>query len=826
MAYRYCRVQLKPLSESTTESSPAVIIERTKAFCDAQGLTKYRVSLYENELSLIYQTKSEVISAQTWHTFLATLGMHVDTKIEQERIKKRVLPGDEGHHAHHHHHHHHAHDSNHWVRAGLGLGVGAVFLGLSLAGIVLPAMVMVVLTGVSLLTTLYLGWDVYQAAWQSLKQKKWNTATLYALSTLTLSMVSIASWFVPGLTLMHESAPLILGFWHLGEAIEHWLLNRLSQHLDVRDCVPAQVSVLCDEQYVPMAVEQAMPNDVIRLAAHDVIPLDGVLLSPALLRTTRVDGSPSPKYVLAGESVQAGMVLLSPSTVNLRVATLFQNSYLSRIAKNMKQSKREQAPVEAFAARILKYFVPALLIVAVISSILVGIFFTPALAVQTLVTVLVSACPCALSLITPMAVKIGMKKAAEQGIQFHDGKILQTAADIDTVVFDLNGTLTMGTPSVATFHVENNAWLPMIAALEDKAQHPVAATISAYIKTNYAAWLNELPMFLSEVDASCHAGITAKIDDCVWMIGSQKLLARHGITVFPRPYHDANNGAIYVVRGTTVVGQIAVQDPLRPDAIQTIRHLQAMGKGVHICTGAGASTARQYAQQLNVAMEDVASDRQGTADLQKNESKKQYIESLQRTGHRVAMVGDAVNDLEAMSAAHVGIGVHSDIGDAVVANNAGISVSRRALFPIASAFELAKATKHNIVQNLSVSLGYNALITLVGSGALLALGFVLNPVVGTILVIIESSLVLANLYRLKRQKIHDNLGSLPDSRLAEIVPVSTTERILHTLGQQDCPSTASNVPRKETPASVKPVSKPVADDPSDALHERVGYCPC
>ncbi|WP_064088249.1 HAD-IC family P-type ATPase [Legionella feeleii] len=686
-----------------------------------------------------------------------------------------------GKHDHHKHHDHHDHHDRHWLKAAVGLVYGVGLLTLFVAGINIPMLAYYLITGSSTLVTLYLGHRVYQSAWNAVLQRKWEMSSLYTISTLTIIAVSTVSFFVPGLPMMLESAPLILGFWHLGEAIEHTLLDKLHEKLDIRDCVSETALLKAGgERKIP--VKQLVPNDIIILNKGDVIPVDGVLLQSALLYTTRIDGSPHLKQFNPGDVVKAGMCLANHMPqLEMRVTKTYQNSYLSLIAKKINKANDEKAPVELLANQILKYFVPGLLTVALVSGVVVGSLFSPVLAIQCVISVLVSACPCALSMITPMAVRIGMKKASEKGVHYKDGKTLQSASDIDTVVFDLNGTLTQGEVSVSSLFIEekNKPLLKFIALLESKAPHPVGKTVKDYIEKQGV--LIDDSLEVASPDTSHHSGIKGIISGETFMVGNRDMLRANGIDTINPPYDDNKNGTVYMVRGSEVIGQIALTDKLRADAIATVKQLQSMGKQVHICTGADLETAKQYATLLGIPLNNICANTVGVSTSDEEVSKDSYIRKLQRQGRKVAMVGDAANDLLAIGEADIGIAVESSIGDKLTKQKAGIVVQQGLLFPIATAFDVASKTKQNISQNLFVSLTYNSVITLVASGLFVALDFALNPAMGVALMVVESALVLANLYRLKHQETVSP-ASLPENRFESVLREETTYRVLKSLG--------------------------------------------
>ncbi|WP_431606635.1 heavy metal translocating P-type ATPase [Legionella maioricensis] len=655
-----------------------------------------------------------------------------------------------------------------------------------------------VITGLTTLMTLYLGRTIYQSAWRALLEKKWNTTTLYTISTLTIVGVSIASLFVPGLPMMFEAAPLVLGFWHLGEGIEHTLKDEITRKLDVRACIPALVKLKGNPDK-EISAKTLIPNDIIIVKGGNVIPVDGVLTSTALLYTTRIDGSPDLKEFKPGDTVKSGMTLAShvPS-LEMRVTKTYQNSYLSLIAKNIKKANSEKAPIELFANTVLKYFIPGLLAVALVSGIVIGSVFNPALAIQCVISVLVSACPCALSLITPLAVKIGMKKASEKGINFKNGKALQAAADIDVVVFDLNGTLTKGQIEVSSFYIadKNKKFLSHIALLEDQSQHPVAKTIKSYIEGQ--GIVSSEPLEITSVDKSHHSGMKGVINGETFIIGNKDMLLANGITHINEPYNNPENGSVYIVRGTKVIGQIDLHDPLREDALATVNQLKRLGKEVHICTGADQATAEKYAALLGIPKENICANTVGAITKPGEVSKTGYIEQLRRRGYKVAMVGDAANDVTAIAYSDIGIAVKSSIGDDITEQHAGIVIQQGLLFPIATAFDVAQKTKQNIFQNLLMSLTYNSMITLVAAGLFVALGFALNPALGVALMVLESTIILANLYRFKHQEVVTPASNNANAVVDAEVPGNTTAKVLNALDFRSKPQASlAVVPKPE-----------------------------
>lgn len=757
MSLRYHQFFLSENSDFVTEEKITELFLKNNP---SLGFIRLSLNLEGPQKSICVLCKSEKnISEESEIVKKWLLSQTIPLNTANESISKEFEEDDketsDSKDTHHHHgesHHHHPHHDHHWIKAALGLICGLTLLAFSIASFNIPMIAYYAITGASTLITLFLGYTVYRSALRALREKKWDMSLLYTLSTLTIVGVSIASIFIPGLPMMIESAPLILGLWHLGEGVEHSLLHKVENKLDIRDCAPLTAKLKKDPQ-TSVSVKTLLPNEIIIIKQGEVIPIDGVLNQPAWLYTTRIDGSPAPQWHEAGTAVKAGMCFVSGAsdTLEMRVTQLYQESYLSLIAQNIKKANQEKAPIEKTANLLLKYFIPTLIGVAAISGIVIGILFPPSIAIQCVISVLVSACPCALSLITPMAVKIGMKKAAEKGVHFKDGKVLQAVSKIDTVVFDLNGTLTKGAISVESLEISDQKFLQHVALLERQSKHPVAKTICAHL-SNKNITLDE-SLKLTSVDDSDHAGILGFINGEKFIIGNRDMLRRHHIEIEIDPLEaNSERSAIYIVRNSTIMGKIILSDPLREDAIATVKKLQALGKSVYICTGADNETAKKYAVELGIPEKNICANTVGATKKTDELSKEQYIQTLQLQGHKIAMVGDSANDISAIRSSDVGIAVRSEIGEALTEANAGITLQQGSLFPIATAFDISKKTRQNIYQNLAVSLTYNLTITLIAAGLFVALGFTLNPAIGIALVILESAFVLGNLYRFKRQK--------------------------------------------------------------------------
>ena len=365
----------------------------------------------------------------------------------------------------------------------VGMSMGVLFLGLSM--LTLAPWVMWVMTLWSLLLTLFLGMESYEKAWKKLKNGVLTMDSLFALSTLSILFVSIASLIFPMLPMMCEVGLLIFGFRHIGLAIEEAFKSTQLMTRRFQDDAPLKVTRLEGEKRVRVPLKRIQKRDLLFIKAGDILPVDGMFEDDEGLILDRiVTGSNMPRRIMAKEQLYAGTLLShAKKSLRYRVTATALNSHLARLDAKIAYAKLEKASIETTTTRILQYFIPIILSVAVVSGVLVGAIFSVALGIQSAVAVLVSACPCTLGLITPLAMRVGIKKAADSGVVFNSAKKLELADTAACVVFDLNGTLTEGKPVVVRHGIlphaglSAQALLPLMGHFEEKCIHPVAKAI-------------------------------------------------------------------------------------------------------------------------------------------------------------------------------------------------------------------------------------------------------------------------------------------------------------------------------------------------------------
>jgi len=637
---------------------------------------------------------------------------------------------------------------SHWFLGSIGTGAGIGLLILSLITGTLPLMVTASIAVISVLLTFALGAESYYQAKEQFMQGKLTMDSLFFVSTLTAVLVSVAACFFPGLPMMFDAGLLIFGFRHLGEGIKQSLEQTMGLDVRFQDRTSKTVKKLHPSgDFVETLLSEITVGDEI-LIEQDVIPVNGVcLVAHCDVDISFVNGDPASHKTKINETLFAGTKLKAgTSPMRMRVSASAADSLLVERDNELARALSIKAPLQIETDRILQYFIPTVFLLAIVSAIVVGSFFSPALAIECAVNVLVSACPCTLSMITSLAIRTGMKKAedAVHGVQFKSAEELQKADQIDRVVFDLNGTLTAGRPEVRSCNVldvtmTEKKLFSYCAALEAHSTHSLAEAIRDYAQAHGVDPVIELQ---KEAITVCNSGLKANIDGKEYAFGNTDMMVEEGIIDFPPVQQEGS--LLYLACDKKLLGYVVLAAPLREDAVRVVTLLKALGKQVYICTGDAEDTAMHYATILGIDPQQV---------YFKCHDKKAVIEALSSDGHYVTMVGDAGNDAAAVAGSYFGVAVQSRGYDKVTRDNAGAVIGGQSLMPIITAFEVAQQTMATIKQNLLFSLGYNLAAITLASGVLLVVGIALSPGIGAALMIIQSSLVLLNTYYFKQQPL-------------------------------------------------------------------------
>lgn len=644
-----------------------------------------------------------------------------------------------------------------WLLGALGTLAGVGMLLLSWLS--LPWVTLVVLGLLSLGFTLSLGVHFYKKAF-----KRWMDAgelgmdALFTISTISAVAVSFLALFIPGLPMLFEVGLLIFGFRYLGIAIEAALDERLGVSHGFEDRLPTYVTVIRDDGSVEqLGLGRVQIGDIILVQPGEVIPLDGVCVDDEehTIEDTIETGSLIPKQIRRDAVLLSGMVLSESSTrMRLRVAKTMTESNLACLDRqvDLAYSRRTQRYGQQYW---LTAFVVGIIVLSIASVIGVGLLFSVNMAIRCALSVLVSACPCTLGLVMSLSLKMGIQMASYLGLMFRSADAIQAADGINKVVCDLNGTLTAGRPVVAHYSMRlpgpftrDKDFLSFCAFLEEQANsdHVVARAIQQHARNERAVLQDNYT--IQEQDNRHHSGIRSKVAGQWYTLGDQTMMHAYEIdyTCVRLPRLDPLDTVIYLARDREVVGYLVIRDSLREDAKAVIQALTDQGKEVYLCTGAGRDVAERYSEYLGIPP---ARRRWACSP----DDKVRYLRQLKQEGHQggeahITMVWDGLNDVSAANDSSCDFNVVVGPQDAVGLAHASASIRGEGLTPLVHGFQVARKTANNMQQNLLFSLTYNLLVMSVASGLLLSLGVSLPAGLGVALMVLQTCIILMNVYRL------------------------------------------------------------------------------
>ncbi len=606
----------------------------------------------------------------------------------------------------------------------------------------------------TLLVMIFAGGHFYRSAWQSLKNGSATMDTLVALGTGAAWLYSIVVNIWPELFpeqarhLYYEASAMIIGLINLGHALEQRARQRSSKALErLLDLTPPTARVVTDQGEVDMPLAEVKQGMILRLSTGDRVPVDGEIIEGEVwLDEAMLTGEPIPQQKSRGDAVHAGTVV-QDGTVLFRAAAVGSQTTLARIIHLVRQAQSSKPQIGQLADRISAIFVPVVVAIAVISG-AIWYFVGPApqitYALVITTTVLIIACPCALGLATPMSIISGVGRAAEFGVLVRDADALQQASELDTIVFDKTGTLTEGMPQVTDIHVFNDfdesQALQFAASLESGSNHPLARAI-----VNRAKSLDMIAN--QQFRTIAGLGVTAVVDGKTVLLGNQKLLAENQVDtreIDETLHQQASLGVTPVLLAVDgkIAALLSIRDPLREDSISALARLHKQGFRLVMLTGDNPVTAKAIAKEAGIdeVIAGVMPDGKSAA-----------IEALQSKGHKVAMVGDGINDAPALARADVGIAMGG--GSDIAIETASITLMRQSLHGVADAVSISKGTLRNMKQNLFGAFVYNSLGIPIAAGILYPLtGTLLNPVVAGAAMALSSITVVSNANRLLRFK--------------------------------------------------------------------------
>lgn len=628
-------------------------------------------------------------------------------------------------------------NSNYYLSRGIACALlGAPLLGLSIAAVPLTMPWMIGIAAASTLVCLVAGYDIY---WQALKAL-FNTGsvtidTLFMLSTLVALGVSIASFWVPMLHFEFAMALLIFACRNLGKYVESTLAKKVSSVRNFCMQLPQEARRVDEE--ISEAVANFKVGEVVRIRQGETIPFDGIVVggSAEILKTIK-NGDLLPASVEQKEILYAGMTV-DQGYIDLKITKTQKNCYLRTLDTAVKKARKNQVPLEQTTNKIIQYFVPGVLALTAIAAGVVMPLWGINLGLHVALGILAGACPCALGYTVPLAVKAGVTRSAQLGAVIVNADVLEKANEVDTVIFDLNGTLTQGRPKVKEFKnfgMDSDAkeLLGLIHVLENelKTHNLIGGAIREFTE-EYKDYWGKQPIELQEEKDT--PGFSACVNSDRYIIGSAGMMDKYKI-----PIDDRQAGSVYVAKNDKLVGIFSTQDSLRSDAKSTLDALHAQGKQLVICTGADEETAFDYARQLGISAENVYANVVGAFNKQKI-----IEENFKRK--KVAFIGDAANDASAMAVSHVAVAVNN--ADKTIAENSGVTIAKDSLKPISHFFAVSNKVSAVITQNLGITFAYNLSAVFLCVGLATALGMA-GPAVMALCMTVQSLIILANTARI------------------------------------------------------------------------------
>ena len=628
-----------------------------------------------------------------------------------------------------------------WITSIFTVPLVILMIGMSTGGISHQVM----RWGTFLATTpimLVAGGPYIQSAWASFKKHNANMDTLVALGTLVAYFYSLVALFT-GLPVYFESAAFILFFILLGAVFEEKMRKNTSQAVEkLLDLQAKTAEVLRDDVYVQIPLEQVKVGDLIRVRPGEKIAVDGTVLEgETSIDESMVTGESIPVDKSVGDAV-IGSTINNSGTIIFKAEKVGSETMLAQIVDFVKKAQTSRAPIQDLTDKISGIFVPAVVILGLLTFWIWFVFLGESFVTSLLygVAVLIIACPCALGLATPTALMVGTGRSAKMGILLKNGTVLQEIQKVQTIVFDKTGTLTEGKPVVTDVIGDEREVLSLAASLEDVSQHPLAQAI-----VNRASELG-ISLYPVENFQALHGkGVTGIINSKQVLLGNAKLLDDLAI---PHDYQERFDllekeakTVVFLSVDGQLKGLIALQDVPKENAREAIAKLKKRGLRTVMLTGDNAGVAHAIAEQIGI--EEVIAN-------VLPEEKAHEIHKLQKNG-KLAFVGDGINDAPALSVADVGIAMGS--GTDIAIESADLVLTTNNLLGLARAFDMSKKTFNRILLNLFWASIYNLIGIPIAAGVFSGLGLALNPELAGLAMAFSSVSVLISSLMLNFTKV-------------------------------------------------------------------------
>lgn len=586
------------------------------------------------------------------------------------------------------------------------------------------------------------GREFYLATWSGLKNRTASMDTLIAIGTSSAIIFSLLSILGFANGTYFDTAAVIVTLILLGRFFEAKAKSHTSDALKNLLGLQAKTArVVRGSQEEDIPISEVKIGDLVRVRPGEKIPVDGIVVEgESSVDESMVTGESIPIEKLKGDTVIGATINKTGSFV-FKTTKVGSETMLSQIVKMVSEAQSSRAPIQRLADQVSSYFVPAVLMLSVLTFVVWFDFGFASNAFVNMVAVLIIACPCAMGLATPTAIMVGTGKGAEKGILVKDASVLETFQRIKTIIFDKTGTLTLGKPSVTDFSDDTS--LTISASLEKASEHPLAEAVTTAannkkLKLKSVSTFKGIPGY----------GIEGKVGGKTYYFGNQALMKKQNVDLKDKmdkigSLEKQGKTVMLLSQGKKLSGYVAVLDKLKEGVGEVVEKLSKKGISVWMITGDNNQTAQGVAHSAGITnvMSQV---------LPQNKADK--VKELKEKGNKVAFVGDGINDAPALASADVGIAMGS--GTDVAIESAGVTLLNKDIRSVVTAFNLSRATLSVIKQNLFWAFGYNIILIPVAAGILYpAFGVLLNPALAALAMAASSISVVGNSLRLKRMKI-------------------------------------------------------------------------
>ena len=655
-----------------------------------------------------------------------------------------------------------------WLGLALTLPILFLAMGKYIPGVDLHALIpMAVSKWMELILAtpviLWAGAMFFERAWRSIINRQLNMFTLIAMGVGVAYLYSVVGVVFPRIfpdsfkeggevALYFEAAAVITVLVLLGQLLEAKARSQTGQAIRALLGLAAKTAHrIRDGKEEEVPVDEIEKGDVLRVRPGEKVPIDGVISEGrSSVDESMITGEPMPVEKAVNDPV-IGATVNQTGSFLMRAEKVGAETLLSQIIHMVADAQRSRAPIQKLADTVAGYFVPAVILVAIISFIVWAVWGpVPAMAyaIVVAVSVLIIACPCALGLATPMSIMVGVGKGAQTGILIKNAEAIERTEKVNCLLTDKTGTLTAGKPrvtsSIPNSGLDQRQLLEIAGSLEQNSEHPLARAIVDEAK--------EQGFKLERVDdfeSTTGGGVSGRIGNRKALIGKEKFIAERGISIpsdlssRARELQKKAQTVVWVASDGSVAGILGISDPIKKTTPGAIKALHELGLKVIMATGDNAKTANAVAREL--AIDEVR------AELNPKD-KNEIIKQLRQQKYVVAMAGDGINDAPALAEADVGIAMGT--GTDVAMQSAGITLVKGDLVGIVKAIALSRAVMRNIRQNLFFAFIYNAIGVPVAAGILYPFfGILLSPIIAGAAMAFSSVSVISNALRLNRVRI-------------------------------------------------------------------------